>query len=52
MLCSHSLLVGRVCVSRVALSGGVCGGKTKGSGWLRLRVLPWRTAGLRGSGSV
>jgi hypothetical protein len=43
MLCSHSLLVGRV-----ALSGGVCGGKTKGSGWLRLRVLPWRTAGLGG----
>jgi hypothetical protein len=45
-LCSHSLLVGRRCESRVALSGGVCGGKTKGSGWARERWLPGRTAGL------
>jgi hypothetical protein len=46
-LCSHSLLVGRRCESRVALSGGVWGGKTKGSGCGWWRVLPARTTGLR-----
>jgi hypothetical protein len=35
-LWSHSLLGGR-CLSCVALSGGVCGGKTNGSGWERPR---------------
>jgi len=47
-LCSHSLLVGRRYVSWVALSGGVCGGKTKGSGWGRERWLPGRLTGLHG----
>jgi hypothetical protein len=51
-LCSHSLLAGRRYESRVALSGGVWGGKTKGSGCTRLRWFPGRMAGLHGEVSV
>jgi hypothetical protein len=47
-LCAHSLLVGRS-LSRVALSGGVWGGKTNGSGWGWPRWLPVRTTGLQSS---
>ena len=47
-LCSQSLLVGRSFESGVALSGGVWGGKTNGSGWGRVRWFPARTIGLRG----
>jgi hypothetical protein len=46
-LCSQSLLDERALESSVALSGGVCGGKTNGSGDGRVRWCPGRTTGLR-----
>jgi hypothetical protein len=52
-LCSQSLLDERCGLgSSVALSGGVCGGKTKGSGTGRFRWFAARTTGLQMAPSV